>query len=317
MTYLEDNFSELFPRFTDDELLKDIANYRKGSGKLFKVLKHYFEEEMYKCHGGRGSSTPMQVLHDDEEMAKILSFIKTKPKFYNGKNEVSNVKSFFRNSGRVAQKVANFPIKEVTTIYEKYTKKGDNIFDPSCGFGSRMSACMLGGRNYIGTDPNPTLCNRLKDLAKFYISNIDDCGNCMIFQQGSEVYKEGLSNTCDFAFTSPPYFDLERYGPDSGQSITKFPKYEDWLEHYVKPTVKNTIDYVKPDGLIAINTKNMTSGKKYPLFDVWFKIMESFDLEHVENISIKQNSKRDYKGKHYTGVDTDFGESEGVMVFKV
>ena len=315
MTYLEDNFSELFPRYGDDELLKDIVSYRKGSGKLFKVLKHYFEEEMYKCHGGRGSQTPMNVLGDDEHMKGVLKVIEEHPKFYRG-NEVSNVKSFFRNAGRIAQKVSNFPIKEVTTIYEKYTSKGDTIYDPSCGFGSRMSACMLSERNYIGTDPNPTLCNRLKDLAKFFIKEVEDCGNCVVFQQGSEVFNDKLVGSVDFTFTSPPYYDLEKYGPDSGQSIIKFPEYKGWLIGYVIPTVKNIIKYTKAGGLVAINTKNLTRGKKYPLFNDWFKIMEA-NLEYVETISIKQNSKRDYKGKHHTGVDTDFGESERVMVFKV
>lgn len=316
LTYLEDNFSELFPRYGDEELLRDIDNYRKGTGKLFKVLKHFFEEEMYKCHGGRGSMTPMEALANDREMGKILAIIQLKPKFYTGKNQVSNVKSFFRNAGRTAQKVANFPIKQVTEIYEKYTKSGDTIYDPSCGFGSRMSACMLSGRNYIGTDPNPTLCNKLKDLAKYYVEHIPDSGNCVIFQQGSEIFNEQLVDTVDFAFTSPPYYDLERYGPDSGQSIIKFPEYDDWLEGYVAPTVENTKRYMKTNGLIAINTKNMTSGKKFRLFDDWFNIMHDNGLEHVETFNIKQNSKRDYKGKHHTGVQSDFGESEAVMVFR-
>jgi len=316
LTYLEDNFAELFPRYGDDELLRDIDNYRAGTGKLFKVLKHFFEEEMYKCHGGRGSNTPMEVLQDDVKMKEIITLIEGKPKFYTGK-EVSNVKSFFRNAGRMAQKVANFPIKQVTEIYEKYTKAGDTIYDPSCGFGSRMSACMLSKRHYIGTDPNPTLCNRLKDLAKFYIQNIEDSGNCVIFQQGSEIFNEQLVDTVDFAFTSPPYYDLERYGPDSGQSIIKFPEYGQWLNGFVGPTVENTKRYLKDDGLLAINTKNLTSGKKYPLLDDWYSIMRMSGLEHVETFSIKQNSKRDYKGLHHTGVDSDFGESEQVMVFRV
>jgi len=310
LTYLEDNFAELFPRYGDDELLRDIDNYRAGTGKLFKVLKHFFEEEMYKCHGGRGSNTPMEVLQDDVKMKEIITLIEGKPKFYTGK-EVSNVKSFFRNAGRMAQKVANFPIKQVTEIYEKYTKAGDTIYDPSCGFGSRMSACMLSKRHYIGTDPNPTLCNRLKDLAKFYIQNIEDSGNCVIFQQGSEIFNEQLVDTVDFAFTSPPYYDLERYGPDSGQSIIKFPEYGQWLDGFVRPTVENTRRYLKDDGLFAINTKNLTSGKKYPLLDDWFSIMRMGGLEHVETFNIKQNSKRDYKGLHHTGV-----ESEAVMVFR-
>jgi hypothetical protein len=73
---------------------------------------------------------------------------------------------------------------------------------------------------------------------------------------------------------------------------------------------------MKTNGLIAINTKNMTSGKKFRLFDDWYNIMHDNGLEHVETFNIKQNSKRDYKGKHHTGVQSDFGESEAVMVFR-
>lgn len=315
LNYLETHFQELFPKYSDYELLKDIDNYRHGTGKLFKVLKHFFEEEMYKCHGGRGVNTPMEVLLNDVEMEKILLFISTKPNFYNG-NEITNVKSFFRNAGRIAQKVANFPIKEATIIYERYTKKGDIVYDPSCGFGSRMSACMLNGRHYIGTDPNPTLCSKLKNLAEYYTEYAKCTSNCAIFKHGSEVFNKEFVNSIDFSFTSPPYYNIERYGSDNGQSIIKFPEYIQWLNGFVTPTIKNIIQYTKVGGLIAINIKNMTSGKKHKLFDDWFKIMIDNNLEHVENISIKQSSKRDYKDKHYTGVKSDYGEKEQVMVFR-
>ena len=61
----------------------------------------------------------------------------------------------------------------------------------------------------------------------------------------------------------------------------------------------------------------MTSGKKYKLFDDWFSICsQDSNLEYIETINMKQLSKRDYKGKHFTGVNTDFGNSEPVMVFR-
>jgi hypothetical protein len=61
----------------------------------------------------------------------------------------------------------------------------------------------------------------------------------------------------------------------------------------------------------------MTSGKKYKLYDAFFNAMKNIQgLEYVETLDIKQSSKREYKGKHFTGVTGDMGQKEPVMVFK-
>jgi hypothetical protein len=52
-------------------------------------------------------------------MEFILKYISEHPKFYNS-NEITNVKSFFRNAGRLAQKVANFCPKNAIDIYFRY-----------------------------------------------------------------------------------------------------------------------------------------------------------------------------------------------------
>lgn len=312
--YLDNHRNEIFVKYSNEELEKDISNFKNSSGKLYKFLNNYFEEEMYKCKGGRGNLSPMQALENDIVVQEIIDFTVSKPKFYVG-SEVANIKSFFRNAGRKAQKVANFPVRVAKELYEQYTNIGDTIYDPSCGFGSRMSACLLSGRNYIGTDPNPTLFTKLTEAKDFILK--DNNVSCNIYKQGSEVKINGIDNTVSFCFTSPPYFDLEDYGNDSEQSIVKFPNYLLWIEHFVKPTVKNCYEYTKIGGHIAINIKNMTSGKKHKLFDDWFRILsETSGLEFVETLDIKQNSKREYKGKHFTGVSGDMGQTEPVMVFK-
>ena len=49
----------------------------------------------------------------------------------------------------------------------------------------------------------------------------------------------------DFAFSCPPYFILEKYCDEDTQSINKFPEYEQWLEFYVRPTIKNCYNALK------------------------------------------------------------------------
>ena len=36
MNYLQQHYDEIFKKYSDEELLKDIENYKKGTGKLNK-----------------------------------------------------------------------------------------------------------------------------------------------------------------------------------------------------------------------------------------------------------------------------------------
>ena len=178
-----------------------------------------------------------------------------------------------------------------------------------------MSASVINNRNYVGSDPNLSLVESLNKCSQFYQDNFENIGDCKIMSTGSEVYHEELKDTVDFIFTSPPYFDLELYGNDSGQSVIKFPKYEDWLKGYVEPTVKNCAEYLKKDKFMIINIK---SNKKHDLFNDWKDIMSKYlTFVQIADIMTTNSGKaeRDYKGKHFTGAKTDFGLKEKAMVF--
>lgn len=116
--------------------------------------------------------SPSEALCDDDLVDKILKYIDSKPKFFTG-NEVSNIKSYMRNSASWVRKVANFPIKEARNIYNRYNIDGKvlNCLDTSSGFGSRMSAVLLSGHNYCGFDPNKSLNKKLKEYLAFLKSN--------------------------------------------------------------------------------------------------------------------------------------------------
>ena len=310
MTWFEDNRERIYRKYEDSVMINEVQNYISGKNMMRKTFAHFFDEVIYKSRGARGNMTPHDAMQDDEIIKRILEFTKLKSNFYSG-DEPRLVKTFFRNAGKIAQKVANFPIKQATEIYKKYTKVGDTIYDPSCGFGSRMSACILNGRNYIGTDPYIELCKKLDECAEFYKKHFD-IGDWKIYQHGSEI-TENIKT--DFIFTSPPYFDLELYGNDDGQSVIKFPDYDEWLKGYVKPTVINCKNYLKDNGYIVINCK---SNKKHRLFEDWEDIMlEHFTFVEYTDIKTTHSGKveRDYKGKHYTGANTDFGFKEKAMVF--
>lgn len=321
MNYLEEHRNEIFKKYNKDELLKDIDNYKNGKGKLNKVLNHFFEECIFNCKAPRGSMTPIEALQDEKSMNFILEYTKSKPKFYTG-NEVSNVKSFFRNGGRIAQKVANFCPKNARDIYFRYNDiNGEklNILDTSSGFGSRMSAVLLSGHNYCGFDPNKELNHKLNEYLKFLRENniIQESQRCGLYCEGSEVFHKELINTFDISFTSPPYFNLEKYGNDDGQSTKNYNNYDMWIEYFVKPTIENTYQYLKINGYAMINIKNLTRGKKEPLFDDWFNLFNLHSgFEFVETFEMAHQSKKNYFMNTNYSKDAYKGFKEPIMVFK-
>lgn len=322
MSYLSEHYNEIFKKYDTEELLRDIENYRNGKGKLSKVLTHFFKECIYNCCSKRYQYTPMQMLENDDMMEYVLNYIKTKPKFYDRTTELGNVESYLWNGTRYARRVSNFCPKQARDIYFRYFNNVDNstinCLDTSCGFGSRMSAVLLSGANYCGFDPNKELFKKLKECRQFYIDNnvINKNQKCGLYCHGSEIYREELAGKFDVSFTSPPYFNLEKYSSDAGKSTDNYDNYNKWLLEFARPTIENTYKYLKIGGYAMINIKNLTTGKKEKLFDDWFDIFFKIDgFEFVEVFDMKLNAKRNftmncnYTDEEYTGF------KEPVMVF--
>lgn len=319
MSYLEENYNKIFKKYSNEEILKDIENYKKGTGNLYKTLANFFEEEMWKCCGRRTKISPMDALRNEEYTKIILEYIKNKPKFFTSKDEISNVKSAIRNSFSWVRKVANFPAKEAKEIYFKYfdgiDKSSLNCLDTSMGFGSRMSAVLLSGSNYFGIDPNKTLYNQLNKYKEFLYDNnvIDKTQKCELYCSGSEVFIPELYNKIDVSFTSPPYFNLEKYSNDNNSSTNNYNNYNLWINDFAYPTLINTYKYLKKNGYIMINIKNLN--KKEKCFDDFFNILNNIDgLEFVEIFDMKI-SKKQY-GLRFENTKGVIKNSEPIMCFK-
>lgn len=315
MSYLRDHYNEIFKKFTDDELIQDVDNFINGNGRLYKVLNHFFEERMFECCGKKSNISPMQCLDNDEMMAKVLDYVHSKPRFFTSDNEVANVKSAFRNSFSWCRKVANFPVREARDIYTRYfdSKTGLNCLDTSCGFGSRMSAVLLSGNNYFGFDPNMALQDKLFECAKWYKQNgyIKDNQVCRLFRCGSEEHKSQLNGIMDVSFTSPPYFNLEKYSDDVSSSTKNYNDYQRWVNEFVLPTVINTYKYLKVGGYAMINIKNIN--KKESCYDDFFRCFDTIDgFEFVEVFDLKI-TKKQYGMADNRG---DIKAEEPIMVFR-
>ena len=100
---------------------------------------------------------------------------------------------------------------------------------------------------------------------------------------GSEDFKgkdfEKYDNYFDLYFTSPPYFDTERYSDDETQSYIKFPTYSGWVKGFYRETIYNACRALKNDGVFVINifekVQNIKEITKLFLADCgWYVVRE-------------------------------------------
>lgn len=232
---------------------------------------------------------------------KIFSNDKVYPR---SKSDIINIETAFRLGGKgIASKPANFPIKVVDYILEKYNTN-NNYYDFSCGWGARLTSALKNKVNYYGTDPNYLLTERLKQLASDYKDTIGVDNAIDIRTQGSEIFNPDWENKMGLCFSSPPYFYLEDY-KIGNQSYKPGMSYQEWLDNWLEPTMRNIYMYLIDYGYFILNINDF---KEFHLVSDSMKIAYKcgFKLIKIEKLN---NIKR---CKSSGGV-TD--NSENILVF--
>jgi len=243
--------------------------------------------------------------------------------------------SVFRLS--CGQPAVNFPALTAKYLYETYTshiKQSEplNIYDSSSGWGGRILGAMSSRKkfHYIGTDPNPDNfipsigISRYEYMANFYNDNcVDDFPDTFgkffeitktsntfeLFHNGSELIQHNpefqkYKGTLDIAFTSPPYFNRERYGDKgTGQSWDEYSDYDNWRDNFLKPTLVTIFEYLKHDRYILWNIADIKIGT-----DLYYPL-EQDSIDILTELGCKYKGKLKMKMTRMVGLDS---ASEGV-----
>lgn len=224
--------------------------------------------------------SPMDAFTDDESFKKVIRKCLMFRAKYDGKL-ISDM--YLRKILKIAtgvQGVSNFRPTAAASIYEKYAGDGV-VWDMSCGWGGRLVGAMMSNRvkKYIGTDPSTLTFNglcRMRDDFSYLGKEVEL--HCM----GSETYLPQPS-TLDLCFTSPPYFDTERYSTEDTQSYKKFSTYEDWLEGFWKQTMLNCKHGLKTGGHMLLNVADVG---KYKLETATQSIARKLGFVQEEDLNL-------------------------------
>lgn len=246
---------DLLADFPHDDLIQNgtIKQAMQGLSLAWSYHPHSWE---VRCGT---AMTPMEVFESDTNLRKAIE-----QRIQHGCRSItdSEIRKGLRSvSG--AQGVSNFRPSAAAAIYHAYLPEaGGTVWDMSAGFGGRL----LGGvacprvTRYIGTDPCTRTIAGLRQMA----SEIGRDGlEVELHEIGSEDFVPE-ANSLDLCFTSPPYFDTEKYSDEPTQSYIKFAERKNWLHGYLGTTLKNCWYGLKPDGKLFINIANV---KTYPTLE--------------------------------------------------
>ena len=236
------------------------VTYQDGAYSLnnigANILTQFFPEILDVVKSGKAS--PRDFFKDDK---RLLGYCKTVLKYCTSPLEMFKMMSF-----RGSSRCYNFRPATAKALYELYGKDNCKVLDTSSGFGGRLLGFFTAKNTseYVGIDPNTAdSCNKFILYMSRYFTN----KKAYVNKIGSEDFTiesyPQYENYFDISFTSPPYFNIERYSDDITQSHVKFNTYDLWVDGFYRNTIYNSCNSLKLDGVFAVNISWVDNIKEY------------------------------------------------------
>ena len=265
----------------DNKIIKQTMH---GLALSWSYMPHAFD---VKCGN---MNTPLQTFNNDKEK------IKKKMEKLGHVDSPSGLRKALKvMSG--SQGVSNFRPTAAQAIYERFMPEGGITWDMSGGYGGRLLGAIKSQINYIATEPATETVKGLKEIIVdwSHISNIfRKVPHFEIVQKGSEDFlpdKESL----DLCFTSPPYFNTEKYSDEETQSYIKFPTKDKWVDGFLRKTFQNCHYGLKQNRYMLINIANVKSFSHLEDATVWIAEQEGFVLEDGYRLALSKINGHGFK----------------------
>lgn len=247
--------------------LNRLANTE--TGKLIHTVTGYHVADTYHPHrfhaAAKGMKAPYDSFHSDKSLLRAINMEIEK----GGSVGDGILPSMLLVLG--TQACANFRPGFACYLYRKYCQPGARVLDTSTGYGGRLVGFMASGiaGHYVGIDPNtPTYQGNLKMASDLGFAD----KVTLLHSPAEDVAVEQVGEaSCDFAFTSPPYFAKERYSTEDTQSWVRYgddKTGEAWRQGFLAPMMRLQFAALKPSCFALVNIADVKLfGREYPLKD--------------------------------------------------
>jgi hypothetical protein len=188
--------------------------------------------------------------------------------------------SRFHEASTFKASVVRFVVKKLA---------GRRVLDFSSGWGDRLAGLLSLQDEieyYVGVDPNYQLQQGYADMIAA-LATPANAGKFVMIESPFETCdvparaaERGLPPDVrfDLVFTSPPYFDYERYGDGKNSSVTTYPSYVDWVVRFLFVSLRRAWDLLEDNGNLAlsIGDTNQLLKKRQPYTEATVLFMHGY-----------------------------------------
>lgn len=156
---------------------------------------------------------------------------------------------------------AQFRPSAAKYIYDYF--QAETVLDFSMGWGDRILGAHASEyvNKYVGFDPNINLINGYFNQIQFY-QNIGKKMRFSLHPWCAENPQIQLKDKFDLVFSSPPYFDKEKYDQSEQQSYIKYKEFNSWMNDFLFKTIDLRTENLKSGGHLVINISDIYTRKK-------------------------------------------------------
>jgi hypothetical protein len=192
-------------------------------------------------------------------------------------------------------------------IYDYF--KAESVLDFSMGWGDRLLGAHASKsvKRYVGFDPNTNLYdNYHRQLIAYALIDPND-KSFDIYPTCAEDESIILKDEFDLVFTSPPYFDKEKYDQSTNQSYIKHKKFDSWLNDFLFKTIELRTRTLKSGGHLVINISDIYT--RHQLFKICDPMNDYINstgqFEYVGAMGFRMPKRPQSKSSNNIGI---FGE---------
>jgi len=232
---------------------KDIYFYGNTLG--CKVSDNYTQVERVKVSSTSEGRSPFGEWLDPDPNGIGYSIFRCLFNLYaeDVKKKGVNTRMLFNCTRLHTYMASQFKPLIAKAIYNFFDYK--KVLDFSSGWGDRLVGFNASNaESYIGIDPNTKLHPHYENIHKYCDTGKEAKFICL---PAEDVDYSELDY--DFAFTSPPYYRIEKYSQQETQSWKRYPKLDLWLDGFLLKTLSKIYESLNDGGRIAVN---ISDGKK-------------------------------------------------------
>jgi tRNA1(Val) A37 N6-methylase TrmN6 len=151
--------------------------------------------------------------------------------------------------------VSNFRPTVARALLHRYSGSGETVLDFSAGYGGRLLGALTLSRNYTGIDPSRAQFRGLNSMVKSKLSH--SCASARLIQGcAEEILPTWDRASFSVVFSSPPYFNRERYSDEPTQSYLRYPTYEEWKKQFLTVILGESFRLLEKGGHLLLNIAN-------------------------------------------------------------